>query len=119
MRFMVLVPASAESEAGKLPTREQLEEMGAFNQELVKAGMLLAGDGLQATSKGARIRFTEGKPAVIDGPFTESKELIAGYWVIQAASKAEAIEWMSRAPFGPGVQIELRQLFEAEDLPSA
>ncbi len=115
MRFMVLVPASKESEAGVLPDRKILEEMGAFNEEMVKAGVMLAGEGLQPTSKGARIAFSGGKTTVIDGPFTESKELIAGFWMIQVKSKAEAIAWMRRAPFGEGVALELRQVFEIED----
>ena len=105
MKFMVLVPANSESEAGQLPTEKELAAMGKFNEELVKAGVLLAGEGLQPTSKGARIRFGEGKPKVVDGPFTESKELVAGFWIIQAKSKEEAVAYMSRAPFGPGVTI--------------
>lgn len=115
MRFMIFVPASAESEAGVLPSAEMLEKMGTFNAEMVNAGVLLAGEGLHPTSKGARIAFAGGKTKVIDGPFTEAKELVAGYWVIQVKSKDDAIAWMSRAPFGPGVTIELRQVFEAED----
>jgi hypothetical protein len=90
--------------------------MGKFNEEMVKAGVMLAGEGLQPTSKGARIKFSGGKTTVIDGPFTESKELIAGYWLIQAKSREEAIAWMRRAPFGEGVVLEIRQVFEAEDL---
>jgi hypothetical protein len=116
MRFMVLVPASPESEAGVLPDNKLVGEMNKFNEEMVKAGMLLAAEGLQPTSKGARIRFEGGKTTVIDGPFTESKELIAGFWVIQAKSKEEAIAWMKRAPFGGGVELEIRQVFETEDL---
>ena len=119
MRFMVIVPASKESEAGILPDRKILEDMGKFNKELSKAGMMLAGEGLQPTSKGARIEFSGGKTRVIDGPFTESKELIAGFWLIQARSRDEAIAWMRRAPFGGGVQIEIRQVFEAEDFGDA
>ena len=115
MRFMVMVPASKQSEAGVLPDRKILEDMGTFNEEMVKAGVMLAGEGLQASSKGARITFAGGKTAVIDGPFTESKELIAGFWMIQVKSKAEAIAWMRRAPFGDGVVLELRQVFEMED----
>ena len=115
MKFMVLVPANSESEAGQLPTEKELAAMGKFNEELVKAGVLLAGEGLQPTSKGARIRFGEGKPKVVDGPFTESKELVAGFWIIQAKSKEEAVAYMSRAPFGPGVTIEIRPLFEPAD----
>lgn len=115
MRFMVIVPASKESEAGVLPDQNLLEEMGKFNDELVKAGVMLAGEGLHDTSKGARLEFTGGTTRVIDGPFTESKELIAGFWLIQAKSKEEAIEWMKRAPFGEGVTLEIRQVFEADD----
>ena len=117
MRFMVLVKANADSEAGKLPSKEELAEMGAFNEGLVKAGVMLAGEGLQASSKGARISFSGGKPHVTDGPFAETKELIAGFWIVQAKSKQEAIEWFSRAPFEDG-QIEIRQIFEAEDFGS-
>jgi hypothetical protein len=116
MRFLVMVPASEQSEAGVLPTPEQLAEMGAFNEQLAKAGALLAGEGLKPTARGARITFTDGKPTVTDGPFTESKELIAGFWIVQMKSKEEAIEWMSRAPFGAGVRIELREVYELEDL---
>ena len=115
MRFMVLVPASKETEAGVLPKEKDLAEMGKFNEELVKAGILLAGEGLHPTSKGARIRFSGGKMTVIDGPFTESKELIAGFWLIQAKSKEEAVAWMQRAPFEEGVVLEIRQVFDAED----
>jgi hypothetical protein len=115
MRFMVIVPASKESEAGVLPDTKILAEMGKFNEELVKAGVLLAGEGLHPSSKGARIKFWGGKTTMTDGPFTESKELIAGFWLIQAKSKEEAIAWMKRAPFGGGVEIEIRQVFEAAD----
>lgn len=115
MRFMVLVPASKETEAGVLPKENELAEMGKFNEELVKAGILLAGEGLHPTSKGARIHFSGGKTTVIDGPFTESKELVAGFWLIQAKSKAEAVAWMQRAPFEDGVVLEIRQVFDAED----
>jgi hypothetical protein len=115
MRFMVLVPANADSEAGVLPDQEILTKMGKFNEEMVKAGVMLAGEGLQASSKGARITFSGGKTTVTDGPFTESKELIAGYWLIQVKNKDEAIAWMKRAPFGGGTVIEIRQVFEAED----
>ena len=115
MRFMVLVPASKESEAGVMPSAELLTTMGTFNEEMIKAGGMLAGAGLQPTSKGARIKFTGSKPIVTDGPFTESKELVAGFWIIQVKSKDEAIEWLKRAPFGPGTQLEIRQIFEAED----
>ena len=115
MRFMVIVPASKESEAGVLPDTKILAEMAKFNEELVKAGVLLAGEGLHPSSKGARIKFSGGKTTMTDGPFTESKELIAGFWLIQAKSMEEAIAWMKRAPFGGGVEIEIRQLFEAAD----
>ncbi len=118
MRFMVLVKANKESEADVLPTREMLEEMGRFNEEMVKAGVMLEGEGLQASSKGARIKFGGGKPTVTDGPFAETKELVAGFWIIQVKSKEEAIEWMSRAPFEDG-EIEIRQVFEAEDFGDA
>jgi hypothetical protein len=115
MRFMVLVPANADSEAGVLPDQEILTKMGKFNDEMVKAGVMLAGEGLQASSKGARITYSGGKTTVTDGPFTESKELIAGYWLIQVKNKDEAIAWMKRAPFDGGTVIEIRQVFESED----
>jgi len=116
MRFMVLVKANADSEAGVLPSRELLTEMNKFNEELVKAGVMLAAEGLQASSKGARVKFTGShKATVVDGPFAETKELLAGYWLWQVKSKAEAIEWIKRAPFGPGAEIELRQVFEIAD----
>ncbi len=114
MRFMMLVKATKESEAGELPSKEELAEMGEYNEELAKAGVMLAGEGLQPSSKGARVDFSGGKPTVTDGPFTEAKELIAGYWVIQAKSKEEAVEWARRVPFQEG-EIEIRQVFEAED----
>jgi hypothetical protein len=118
MRFMVLVKANKESEAGVLPDEKMLTEMGKFNEELVKAGVMLAGEGLHPSSKGARIRFAGGKTSVIDGPFTEAKELIAGFWLIQAKSLEEAIEWFKRVPTTPGAppeEIEIRQVFEADD----
>jgi hypothetical protein len=118
MRFMVMVKANKDSEAGVMPSQEMLEAMGKFNEEMVKAGVMLAGEGLQASSKGARIRFNQGKPIVTDGPFTESKELIAGFWIIQVKSKQEAIEWMKRCPppMGNGAgELEIRQVFEAAD----
>jgi hypothetical protein len=115
MRFMVLVPGSPESEAGEMPDTEGLEAMTRYNEELVKAGVMLAGDGLQPTSKGARVRFEGGEPTVIDGPFTEAKEIVAGYWVWECSSREEALEWLKRAPFGGGTEIELRPLFETED----
>ena len=112
MRFMVLVPGSPESEAGEMPSTEELEAMTKYNEELVKAGVMLAGDGLHPTSKGARVRFDGGERTVIDGPFTEAKELVAGYWIWECASRDEAIEWLKRAPFDGGTEIELRQVFE-------
>jgi len=115
MRFMVIVKASKESEAGVLPSRQILAEMGKFNEELVKAGVMLAGEGLQASSKGARVRFEGKKRTVIDGPFAETKELIAGFWLWQVKSKEEAIEWLKRAPFDGGTEVEIRQVFEAAD----
>ena len=114
MRFMVIVKATKESEAGVLPTQEELAEMGKYNEELAKAGVMLAGEGLQASSKGARVRFSGNKRAVIDGPFSETKELIAGFWLWQVRSRDEAIEWLKRAPFREG-EVEIRQVFEAED----
>jgi len=112
---MVIVKASKESEAGVLPSSEILAEMGKFNEELVKAGVMLAGEGLQASSKGARVRFEGKKRTVIDGPFAETKELIAGFWLWQVKSKEEAIEWLKRAPFDGGTEVEIRQVFEAAD----
>jgi hypothetical protein len=115
MRFMVIVPGNRESEAGVLPDEKILAAMGKFNEEMVKAGVMLAGEGLHPTSKGARLKFSGGRVTVTDGPFAESKELIAGFWLIQAKSMDEAIAWMKRAPFGGGTQIEIRPVFEAED----
>ena len=117
MRFMVIVKANKDSEAGILPGKQILADMGRFNEELIKAGVMLAGEGLQASSKGARINFSGDKPVVTDGPFTETKELVAGFWLIQVKSKEEAIEWFKRAPFGEG-EIEIRQVFEAADFPA-
>ena len=114
MRFMVIVKADKDSEAGVLPDKKMLTEMGKFNEELVKAGVMLAGEGLQASSKGARVRFSGAKRTVVDGPFAETKELVAGFWLWQVKSKAEAIEWLKRAPFEKG-EVEIRQVFEAED----
>jgi hypothetical protein len=114
MRFMVIVKADQASEAGVLPSKELLAEMGKYNEELAKAGVMLAGEGLQASSKGARVRFSGNKRSVIDGPFSETKELIAGFWLWQVRSKEEAIEWLKRAPFREG-EVEIRQVFEAED----
>ena len=123
MRFMVMVPASKESEAGVLPDEQIFTEMGKFNEEMVKAGVMLAAEGLHPTSKGARLKFSGGKTTVIDGPFTESKELIAGYWLIQVKSREEAIEWAKRAPAPHGEggegEIEIRQLFELDDFGSS
>jgi len=115
MQFMVLVKANKDSEAGVLPDAKLLAEMGKFNEELVKAGVMLAGEGLQASSKGARVRFAGAKRTVIDGPFTETKELVAGFWLWQVKSKEEAIEWLKRAPFKDGEDVEIRQVFEMED----
>jgi hypothetical protein len=115
MRFMVIVKANKDSEAGVLPSKEILTEMGKFNEELVKAGVMLAGEGLHASSKGARVKFEGKKRTVIDGPFAETKELIAGFWLWKVKSKEEAIEWLKRAPFDGGTEIEIRQVFEAED----
>jgi len=115
MRFMVIVKANKDSEAGVLPDKKILEAMGKFNDELVKAGVMLAGEGLQASSKGVRVKFSGKERIVRDGPFTETKELIAGFWLWQVRSKDEAIEWLKRAPFGGGTEVEIRQIFEAED----
>jgi hypothetical protein len=115
MRFMILVKANEQSEAGELPSEEILTEMGKYNEELVKAGVMLAGEGLHPTSKGARVKFSGGTRTVTDGPFTETKELLAGFWLIQVKSKEEAIEWVKRAPFDGGTEIEIRQVFEADD----
>src|SRR6267378_496171 len=129
MRFMIIVKANKDSEAGVMPSKELLTEMGKFNEELVKAGVMLAADGLHASSKGARVRFSGGKATVIDGPFAETKELIAGYWLWQVKSKEEAIEWLKRGPWATGsaeaatmeqrlepIEIEIRQVVEADDL---
>jgi hypothetical protein len=118
MRFMILVKASKESEAGVLPSAELLTEMGNFNEQLIKAGVMIAGEGLMSSAKGARVRFSGNKRTVIDGPFAETKELIAGFWIFQVKSKEEAIEWVKRAPNpmpGTESEIEIRQIFEAED----
>jgi hypothetical protein len=112
---MVLVPANEDSEKGVMPDENELAEMGNFNEELVKAGVMLAGEGLHPTSKAARVRFDGDKRTVVDGPFTESKELIAGYWLWQVRDMDEAIEWIKRAPFDGGTEIEIRPVFEAED----
>ena len=117
MRFMILLKADANTESGALPSEELLTEMGKYNEELVKAGVLLAGEGLQPSSKGARVKFSGAKRTVIDGPFTEAKELIAGFWLLQVKSKEEAIEWVKRCPnpLEGEAEIEIRQVFEAED----
>src|SRR5712671_1579044 len=117
MRFMIIVKASKDSEAGVLPSTELLTEMGKYNEEQVKAGVLLAGEGLQPSSKGARVKFSGSSRTVIDGPFAESKELVAGFWLIQVKSKEEAIEWVKRCPnpMEGESEIEIRQVFEAED----
>jgi hypothetical protein len=119
MRFMILVPASKESESGQLPNASELAEMQKFNEDLVKAGVILAGDGLHPSSRGARVVFEGGKKTVIDGPFSESKELVAGYWIWEVKSRDEAIEWLKRAPFGKfgdqRVAVEIRQVFDAAD----
>ncbi|HZB77293.1 MAG TPA: YciI family protein [Solirubrobacteraceae bacterium] len=118
MRFMVIVKANADSEAGVMPSTEQLTAMGNYNEELVKAGVMLAGEGLHPSSRGARVRFdTEGRTTVVDGPFAETKELIAGFWIIQASSKEEAVEWVKRIPnvTGEESEIEVRQVFDVED----
>lgn len=114
MRFMVIVKANKDSEAGVMPSEKMLTEMGKFNEELVKAGVMLAGEGLQPSSKGARVKFSGGKTTVTDGPFAETKELAAGYWMWQVKSKQEAIDWLKRAPF-EDTEVEIRQVFEAED----
>jgi hypothetical protein len=115
MRVMVIVKASKESEAGVMPSQELLAQMGKYNEQLVKAGIMLAGDGLHPTSKGKRVRFSGTNRTVIDGPFTETKELIAGYWMWQVRSMDEAVEWLKRAPFDGGTEIEMRPVFEAAD----
>jgi len=115
MRFMVIVKANKDSEAGALPDKKILEAMGKFNDELVKAGVMLAGEGLHASSKGVRVKFSGKQRIVRDGPFAETKELIAGFWLWQVRSKEEAIEWLTRAPFDGGEEVEIRQVLEAED----
>ncbi|MFN2637746.1 MAG: YciI family protein [Gemmatimonadaceae bacterium] len=122
MRFMVMVKADKNSEAGALPDQKLLADMGKYNEELVKAGVMLAGEGLHPSSKGARVRFSGNKRTVIDGPFAETKELVAGFWILQAKSRAEAIEWVKRCPNpmpGSDSEIEIRQIFEAEDFGEA
>jgi hypothetical protein len=121
MRFMVMIKSNADTEAGVLPSEQLLAEMGAYNEEMVKAGVLLAGEGLQPSSKGARVRFRGAERTVVDGPFAETKELIAGFWLIQVSSKEEAIEWVKRCPnpLEGEAEIEIRQVFEAEDFGDA
>ena len=119
MRVMVLVKASPESEAGVMPTEPQLAAMGRFNDELINAGVMLAGEGLQDSSRGVRVRFGGERPTVVDGPFSETKELVAGFWLWQVRSLDEAIEWLKRAPFEPGDEVEIRPVFESEDFGEA
>jgi hypothetical protein len=115
MRFMVIVKANQDSEAGVLPSKELHEAMGKYNEQLIQAGVMLAGEGLQPSSKGARVSFSRGRQTVVEGPFPETKQLIAGFWIWQVKSKEEAIEWAKRAPFDEGSEIEVRQIFEVED----
>lgn len=115
MRVMVIVKANKESEAGVMPKRELLEPMGKFNEQLVKAGVMLAGDGLHPSSRGKRVRFEGTKRTIIDGPFTETKELIAGFWLWRVKSMQEAVDWLKRAPFDGGTEVEIRPVFEPED----
>lgn len=115
MRVMVIVKADKNSEAGVLPDKELLTKMGKFNEQLAKAGIMLAGEGLQASSKGVRVKFNGEKRSVTDGPFAETKELIAGFWLWQVRSMDEAVEWLKRAPFDGGAEVEIRRIFEAED----
>jgi hypothetical protein len=115
MRYMVIVKASKESEAGAMPTEQMLTDMGKYNEELVKAGVLLAMEGLHPSSKGARVRFSGKQRTVIDGPFSETKELVGGFWLWQVRSREEAIEWLKRAPFDDNTEVELRQVFEMDD----
>ncbi len=119
MRYMVIVKASEDTELGVLPTEEQLAEMGAYNEELVKAGVMLAGEGLHPSSRGMRVRFdADGRSTVVDGPFAETKELIAGYWILQVSSREEVLEWVRKAPFR-GSEVEVRQVFDADDFGDA
>ncbi len=119
MRVMVFVKENQDSEAGVMPSQDLLTEMGHYNEELAKAGVLLAADGLQPSSKGKRVRFDGAKRTVIDGPFAETKELVAGYWIWQVRSMEEAVEWLKRAPFGGGTEVEIRPIFEAPDFGEA
>jgi hypothetical protein len=113
---MVIVKATKNSEAGVMPNEKLLGEMGKFNEELVKAGVMLAGDGLHPSNKGKRVRFSGGKKTVLDGPFAETKELVAGYWIWKVTSMDEAVEWLKKAPFGGGTEVEIRPIFELEEL---
>ncbi|SFQ55029.1 Uncharacterized conserved protein [Amycolatopsis arida] len=116
MRYMMIVKANADSESGRMPKEQELAEMGTYNEELANAGVLVDGNGLLPSSNGARVQFTgKGQTTVVDGPFTETKELVAGYWIIDVASREEAIEWARKVPFGPGGEIEVRKVAEAED----
>jgi len=115
MRVMVMVPGNADSEAGKMPDTKILTEMGKFNEELVKAGVMLAGEGLRPTSSAKKVKFGGAGPTVIDGPFTEAKEIVAGFWIWQVRSMEEAVAWLKKAPFGGGVEVEIRPIFEMED----
>ena len=119
MRFMVFVPGDEASERGEMPSTDLLEEMTKYNEELVKAGVMLGGDGLKPTSEAVKIRFDGGQKTVIDGPFTESKEIVAGYWIWECSSQEEAIEWLKRAPFDGGTEIQLRPIFELDDFDEA
>jgi hypothetical protein len=119
MRVMVFVKATEESEAGVMPSKELIDEMGAFNEELVKAGVMLAADGLQPSARGKRVRFAGRERAVIDGPFAETKELVSGYWIWQVRSMDEAVEWLKRAPFDGGAEVEIRPIFEMADFAEA
>ncbi|MEO8759081.1 MAG: YciI family protein [Devosia sp.] len=119
MRFMVIVKSNADSEAGKMPAPEDLAAMGRFNEELIDAGIMLAGEGLRASSLGAKLKFeTKGKATVVDGPFAEAKELVGGFWIIQAKDRDEAVARMRRAPMAPGAELEIRQLAEVSDFPA-
>ena len=119
MRVMVLLKASADTESNRMPTEQELAEMGKYNEALANAGLMLGGEGLHPSSKGVRVRYAEGKQSVIDGPFAETKELLAGYWIWKVDSMDEAVEWAKRAPFGPGDEVEIRQVFEPEDFGEA
>src|SRR5262252_7551059 len=119
MRVLVMVPGNKESESGMMPDAKILTEMGKFNEELVKAGVMLAGEGLRPTSYAKKVKFAGASPAVIDGPFTESKEIVAGFWIWQVRSMDEAVAWLKKAPFGGGVEVEIRPIFEMEDFAAA